>query len=94
MNLQVEAQRAPRLGAGRRGQPVGHLALQHDRGVVEQRRRLLPLEQALPGRVTGSHFGTYSSVGFVGKRPDGRPFHGQDSGFGGWGACAAASSLR
>jgi N-methylhydantoinase B len=46
------------------------------------------LEKAIPHRVTGSHFGTYSSVGFVGKRPDGRPFHGQDSGFGGWGACA------
>jgi N-methylhydantoinase B len=46
------------------------------------------LEKALPHRVTGAHFGTYSSVGFVGQRPDGRPFHGQDSGFGGWGACA------
>jgi N-methylhydantoinase B len=46
------------------------------------------LEKALPNRVTGAHFGTYSSVGFDGKRPDGTPFHCHDSGHGGWGACA------
>jgi N-methylhydantoinase B len=46
------------------------------------------LETALPGRVTGAHFGTYSSVGFAGKRANGTPFQCHDSGHGGWGACA------
>ena len=47
------------------------------------------LEQALPERVTGAHFGTYSSVGFAGKRADGTFFQCHDSGHGGWGASAA-----
>jgi N-methylhydantoinase B len=47
------------------------------------------LEKALPDRVTGAHFGTYSSVGFAGRRPNGAPFHCHDSGHGGWGASAA-----
>jgi N-methylhydantoinase B len=47
------------------------------------------LEQALPERVTGAHFGTFSSVRFFGKRTDnGAPFNCNDSGHGGWGACA------
>jgi N-methylhydantoinase B len=46
------------------------------------------LEPALPERVTGAHFGTYSSVGFTGRRPDGSFFNCHDSGHGGWGACA------
>jgi N-methylhydantoinase B len=46
------------------------------------------LEPALPDRVTGAHFGTYSSVGFVGRRVDGAFFNCHDSGHGGWGACA------
>ena len=46
------------------------------------------LEKALPDRVTGAHFGTYSSVGFAGTRPDGTFFHCYDSGHGGWGACS------
>lgn len=46
------------------------------------------LEPALPDRVTGAHFGTYSSVGFVGRRGDGGFFNCHDSGHGGWGACA------
>ncbi len=47
------------------------------------------LEQALPARVTGAHFGTFSSVRFFGKRTDnGAPFNCNDSGHGGWGACA------
>jgi N-methylhydantoinase B len=45
------------------------------------------LETALPSRVTGAHFGTYSSVGFAGKRANGTPFQCHDSGHGGWGAC-------
>lgn len=47
------------------------------------------LEKALPSRATGAHFGTYSSVGFAGRREDGTPFQCHDSGHGGWGACAA-----
>ena len=47
------------------------------------------LEHALPERVTGAHFGTFSSVRFFGKRTDnGAPFNCNDSGHGGWGACA------
>jgi len=47
------------------------------------------LEKALPERVTGAHFGTFSSVRFWGKRVDtGAPFNCNDSGHGGWGACA------
>src|ERR671924_594615 len=47
------------------------------------------LEPALPERVTGAHFGTFSSLSFAGKRTDtGAPFKANDSGHGGWGACA------
>ncbi len=46
------------------------------------------LEDALPARVTGAHFGTFSSLRFIGKNPDGSPFQCYDSGHGGWGACA------
>jgi N-methylhydantoinase B len=47
------------------------------------------LEPVLPERVTGAHFGTFSSLRFFGKRSDnGMPFNCNDSGHGGWGACA------
>jgi len=47
------------------------------------------LEPALPERVTGAHFGTFSSIRFFGKRAgSGAPFNCNDSGHGGWGACA------
>jgi N-methylhydantoinase B len=47
------------------------------------------LEPALPERVTGAHFGTFSSLSFSGKRIDtGAVFKANDSGHGGWGACA------
>src|SRR5512145_640317 len=46
------------------------------------------LEKALPDRVTGAHFGTFSGVRFRGKRDNGAPFDCHDSGHGGWGACA------
>ncbi len=47
------------------------------------------LEPALPQRVTGAHFGTFSSLSFSGKRIDtGAPFKANDSGHGGWGAGA------
>src|SRR5215470_15099488 len=47
------------------------------------------LEPALPQRVTGAHFGTFSSLSFAGKRTDtGAFFKANDSGHGGWGACA------
>ena len=47
------------------------------------------LEPALPQRVTGAHFGTFSSLSFSGKRTDsGAVFKANDSGHGGWGACA------
>jgi N-methylhydantoinase B len=46
------------------------------------------LEPALPERVTGAHFGTFSGVRFRGKRESGAPFDCHDSGHGGWGACA------
>jgi N-methylhydantoinase B len=46
------------------------------------------LEQALPERVPGGHFGTHSGVRFHGRRADGTFFGTHDSGHGGWGACA------
>jgi N-methylhydantoinase B len=46
------------------------------------------LETAIPEAVTGAHFGSFSSVRFIGKRPNGAPFQCYDSGHGGWGACA------
>ena len=46
------------------------------------------LETALPERVTGAHFGTFSGVRFRGKTATGAPFDCHDSGHGGWGACA------
>jgi N-methylhydantoinase B len=47
------------------------------------------LEPVLPERVTGAHFGTFSSLSFSGKRTDtGALFKANDSGHGGWGACA------
>jgi N-methylhydantoinase B len=47
------------------------------------------LEPALPERVTGAHFGTFSSLSFGGRRIDtGAFFKANDSGHGGWGACA------
>ena len=47
------------------------------------------LEPALPERVTGAHFGTFSSLSFAGKRTDtGAVFKANDSGHGGWGACS------
>jgi N-methylhydantoinase B len=49
---------------------------------------LKALEQALPQRVAGAHFGTFSGVRFRGAGLDGKPFDCHDSGHGGWGACA------
>ena len=46
------------------------------------------LEKAMPERVTGGHFGTHSGFRIYGRHRDGRAFTGQDSGHGGWGACA------
>jgi N-methylhydantoinase B len=46
------------------------------------------LEFALPDRVPGAHFGTYSSFRILGRRDDGTLFSINDSGHGGWGACA------
>jgi N-methylhydantoinase B len=46
------------------------------------------LEPALPDRVTAAHFGTYSSFRILGRRPNGALFSMNDSGHGGWGACA------
>jgi N-methylhydantoinase B len=46
------------------------------------------LEPAMPDRVTGAHFGTYSSFRLLGRRPNGSLFNCNDSGHGGWGACA------
>ena len=47
------------------------------------------LEPALPRQVTGAHFGTFSSCRLFGQRTDPRaPFNCNDSGHGGWGACA------
>ncbi len=44
------------------------------------------LEDALPHRVTGAHFGTHSGFRVAGQWADGTRFHGHDSGHGGWGA--------
>src|SRR5258708_25458 len=44
------------------------------------------LEQALPERVPGGHFGTHSGIRFYGRRTDGSYFGTHDSGHGGWGA--------
>lgn len=44
------------------------------------------LEDALPHRVTGAHFGTHSSFLITGYWADGTRFQGHDSGHGGWGA--------
>ena len=45
------------------------------------------LSSAMPERVAAGHYGTFSTVRFVGKRPDtGALFQCSDSGFGGWGA--------
>jgi N-methylhydantoinase B len=46
------------------------------------------MENALPQRVPGGHFGTHSGVRFYGRRADGSFFDTHDSGHGGWGACA------
>jgi N-methylhydantoinase B len=46
------------------------------------------LEKAMPEAVTGAHFGSYSSVRFIGTFADGKPFQCYDSGHGGWGASA------
>ncbi len=46
------------------------------------------LEGVLPLQVTGAHFGTYSSFRLLGKRANGSTFSCNDSGHGGWGACA------
>jgi N-methylhydantoinase B len=46
------------------------------------------MEHALPGAVTGAHFGSYSSVRLLGTFTDGTPFQCYDSGHGGWGASA------
>ena len=46
------------------------------------------LENALPARVPGGHFGTHSGVRFYGRRANGSFFDTHDSGHGGWGACA------
>jgi len=46
------------------------------------------LEPALPARVTGAHFGTFSGVRFRGRRDNGTLFDCHDSGHGGWGGCA------
>jgi N-methylhydantoinase B len=44
------------------------------------------MEKALPDRVTGAHFGSFSGTRFIGQRPNGAPFQCYDSGHGGWGA--------
>ena len=46
------------------------------------------MEKALPERVTGAHFGSFSSLRFLGRRANGAPFQCYDSGHGGWGASA------
>jgi N-methylhydantoinase B len=46
------------------------------------------LEQAMPERVTGGHFGTHSGFRLYGRTSEGRFFNGHDSGHGGWGASA------
>ena len=45
------------------------------------------LGPALPDRVAGGHYGTFSTLAFAGRRPDtGALWQCHDSGFGGWGA--------
>ena len=45
------------------------------------------LAGVIPDRVAAGHYGTFSTVRFVGKRPEnGALFQCSDSGFGGWGA--------
>lgn len=45
------------------------------------------LGSAIPDRVAAGHFGTFSTIRFVGKQPgSGALFQCSDSGFGGWGA--------
>lgn len=45
------------------------------------------LGPALPDRVAGGHYGTFSTLAFAGRRPEGGAFwQCHDSGFGGWGA--------
>lgn len=46
------------------------------------------LENVLPDRVTGAHFGSYSSLRLLGRRANGALWSCNDSGHGGWGACA------
>lgn len=44
------------------------------------------LAPAMPERVTGGHYGTFSGFRFIGKRRDGTPFDCHVCGYGGWGA--------
>ena len=44
------------------------------------------LEPAIPERVTGGHYGTFSGFRFMGKKSDGSPFDCHVCGYGGWGA--------
>ena len=46
------------------------------------------LEDVLPAQVTGAHFGSYSSLRLLGHRANGALWSCNDSGHGGWGACA------
>ena len=46
------------------------------------------LEGVLPERVTGAHFGSYSSLRLLGRRDNGALWSCNDSGHGGWGACS------
>ena len=47
------------------------------------------LADAVPERVAGAHFGSYSSFRIFGRQPDtGALYQMNDSGFGGWGALA------
>ena len=44
------------------------------------------LESAIPERVTGGHYGTFSGFRFMGKTATGAPFDCHVCGYGGWGA--------
>ena len=45
------------------------------------------LSTALPSQVAAAHYGTFSTIAYAGRRPDGGAFwQCHDSGFGGWGA--------
>jgi N-methylhydantoinase B len=46
------------------------------------------LEPAIPERVTGGHYGTFSGFRFMGKRSDRTPFDCHVCGYGGWGGSA------